>query len=387
MSYAAIDIEYLEENTFHNERIFDFLSATNPLCSIHQTKTVLIFFYLFSFIILFLIYPQMTKFSAPLEEITILVPLIFTAGIHFLMSFLYILFALFGGASIKTCIGFIAQNHTTYPIIIGIGWISFIIAGSDLSLFFFVILALVSAIIEFIFLFISTPSHKFALLFQGIGLIPSLILGALCINHIISKRFYFICFVPYFLYYIVYISLLISLGPCCKGCNAKSYRFLSDPEISAEFNASEYYESFWNSAYWRETQTRHKSASNDSSSTDDDKRYTDTIAFIDTKKRDQKFPKKEAFQLYKLDSIPETPIFVASFMTTTAFILAIGVATVYTIYPFDGFYYTAGAAVLFLLAISMFNSRAFGYNSCAITNISTDVVDILWDHPSFSVLL
>ena len=95
MSYAPIDIAYLEDTEFSNERIFDFLDTTTPLCSVHQTKTVLLFFYLISASVIYLMWPKMFKYDCPIDNATVFVPLIFTSFFHILMTVLYIVFALF----------------------------------------------------------------------------------------------------------------------------------------------------------------------------------------------------------------------------------------------------------------------------------------------------
>ena len=388
MSYASIDIEYLEQTEFNNERIFDFLDTTTPLCSVHQTRTVLTFFYLISISVIYLMWHQLFKVTCPLQTITIFFPLIFTAIIHVIMTLLYVVFAIFDGTSIKTCLGFIFSYHTVYPFVIGIGFIALLMEGTNGTLFFASLFTCISVVIDFIIGFYSMRSHRFHLIFEAVAMFPCSILTILY-----SKGFVplFVVYVPFLLYFVIYIVTLSLLMNCCKPCKRSVYSFLSDPEIAAEITASNDYESFWNSSYWREKQqTRRRSDSSDdsSSSSSVDGNYMrqtlDASILIDPKKRDLKFPKKEKFQLYKLDTDLEQPFFITSLSVTTIFTAFVAICLFDAIQPFSSFYYFVGLGIALIFCVSLFKSRAFGYNTFVITNVSNDIVDILWDHPSFT---
>ena len=389
MSYASIDIVYLEETEFNNERIFDFLDSTTPLCSIHQTKTVLTFFYFISASVIYLMVPQLFKTSAALDSFTVFFPLIFTAICHVIMTFLYLIFAIFDGISIKTSLGFIFSYHAVYPFIIGIGFIALLIKGTNGNLFFASLFSCISIAIDLAIGFYSMRSHRFQLLFEAIGLLPCSILTILYSKDIVPL---FVVYIPFSIYFVVYITILFCLMKCCKSCNRPIYSFLADPEIVAEFTASNDYESFWNSSYWREKQqTRRRSDSSDSSSSssvDDDysRRIIDSSLLIDQKKREMKFPKKEKFQLYKLDTNPDQPFFISSLSVTVLFTAFTILCLIDAIKPFQSFYYIVGGSIALIFIVSLLNSRALGYNSLVVTNVSNDIVDILWDHPSFSYI-
>ena len=383
MSYASIDIVYLEETEFSNERIFDFLDTTIPLCSVHQTKTVLTFFYLISGLIIYMTFPLSHRESSPLWDTTTFIPIIFTAAIHVLMTTLYIVFALFAGASIKACLGLVFCHHTIYPIVVGIGSIIVAIYGKTISLFFLALFSAISILLDIIIGVISQPSHKFQLMFESIGMLPCSILIILYKLGIVP---HFAVYIPFCVFFIAYIVIIITLMKCCKPWNKCTYSFLSDPEIMAEFVASNDYESFWNSSYWRETQTRRRSDSDSSSSSSEAKtRESIDLSFlIDTNKRELKFPKKEKFQLYKLDTEQEKPFFISSLIVSVVFTAFMVTCLFNAIRPFRSFYYLIAVFVLLIFFTAILNSRAIGYNMCAITNINNDILDILWDHPSFS---
>ncbi|EAY16226.1 hypothetical protein TVAG_341200 [Trichomonas vaginalis G3] len=384
--YSSIDIRYLEDTHFNNERIFDFLDTNIPLCSLHQTKTVVTVFYFISLAIIYLMWPQVFKESSPLELAVVFFPIIFTASIHVLMTTFYIVFAKFEEASFKTCISFIYNYHSLYPLIelVGCGIIHF--GGNDLNLFWISSFSTASLAFDIMFGLYAARSHKITLIFQCVALFPCSVLVLLYSVKLVPV---WSVYIPFFAYGIIYLTILLSLLKCNKTCSTRTVSFLADPEIKAEFIASDDYESFWNAAYWRDnTQVRRRSESDDSSSSDEmssSRTAPDTTALINIQnKKEQKFPKKENFQLYKLDTMIEKPIFITSLTINVAFIAFVAVAFVNSFKVIPGFYYIIGCFPIVLLIISLLNSRSFGYNSCVITNINNDHVEILWDHPSFS---
>lgn len=384
--YSSIDIKYLEDRYFNNERIFDFLDTNIPLCSVHQTKTVVTFFYFISFVVIYLMWHQVFKETSPLPINVVFTPIVFTSGIHILMTIFYIVFALFEEASIRTCISFVYNNHSIYPFIILFGYIIIQTNGITLNIFWLAVFMTISIVLDIIFGLYSSISHRISLIFRIIGMAPCSILVIL---HTLNMVPLWSVYIPFFAYFAIYSIILLSLLKCNKQCSNRTVNFLYDPEIRAEFVASDDYESFWNAAYWRDnTQIRRRSASEDSSSSDEvssTRNAPDSTALINIQnKKEQKFPKKENFQLYKLDTMIDKPIFITSLEMNIVFISFIAVMFVDAFKTIPGFYYIVGLFPIVLFIVSLLNSRSFGYNSCVITNINTDHIDILWDHPSFS---
>jgi hypothetical protein len=69
-----------------------------------------------------------------------------------------------------------------------------------------------------------------------------------------------------------------------------------------------------------------------------------------------------------------------------ALMVFVAVCMVHCISPLSDFYFwSAGAVVLVILAVIL-NSRATACSFLAVTNLDDKIVDILWDHPSLSIL-
>ena len=388
MSYQGIDIEYLEEKRFNIERIFDFLDSSLPLCSVHQMKTVISFFYFMSFTIMFLLYPQINSGSISVGYFLTFFPLYVAMAIHVVLSILYIVFSLFCGASSKTCVRHVYSYHTMVPFSMGSLLIIFLIFSIPFNVSNITICLAISLTCDSLCGLASLESHRFLILFETLALIPFIVLYHLYVNN--KLPYMWMIYIPFYVYFVVYSAILIGLMNCCGAWNGCSTSFLHNQGIQAEFDASYDFEVFWNSAYWHDRNQR-KSESEDSSSPQDhnDDDFVNTIAssLIDTKKRDQKFPKKSQFQLYKLDSTLEKPYFESSLLIVLAFMCFIIICTFQTKWTVYSFYCIFGGGTIVLFLLSLINSRAFGRNTLFITNLDLDTIDILWDHPSFSLVL
>ncbi|OHT00673.1 hypothetical protein TRFO_32586 [Tritrichomonas foetus] len=385
---TTLDLSYLEETNFHIERIIDYITPSIPLFSIHQARTVLLFFYAISIAVIYCFVPQFIKGSTVITEFVICFPIICVTALHIILSFGYILFALFAGASFKTLLGILFYLHTSYPI--AIFTILMLQFSRDIKnlLFLFLIAASISTCLDLILGFISASYFRTFLLFEGVLLLPSFVIWTLFIKGIIPSKFYI--FAPSILFYFLYFNFLIGLAKCSpKFFNKISIKFFNDATLYAEYEAADDYQSYWNSALWRDDTLRvheKESSSSSTSSQSSVNQKGEPKILLSSKKKDFRFPRKERFQLYKLDEIPQHPFYICSLIP---FVLLAGITATVAIHCFSeipGFLIVFAAEILCLVMAIVFNSRAISWNCFTITNIGRDTINILWDHPSLSTL-
>lgn len=99
-----------------------------------------------------------------------------------------------------------------------------------------------------------------------------------------------------------------------------------------------------------------------------------------------RFPSRADFQLYNVDSGPQYPLYLASPLPMLCFAIFLSVILVQCIKPLSNFYLWLALAFILLIIVVMLNSRATACSLLAFTNLDDRNVDILWDHPSLSLL-
>ena len=378
----SMNLEYLQtSHTFHVERIIDYLSNSLPLCALHQTRTIIFFCYVFAVVIEFLFYPPYESGNSPFGVTAFYVPLIFVIILHILLSLFYSFGALFERATWRTCFALLYFLHTPIPLVVLIGGLIALNTkdSGDYSFSFFVTFA-VAFFVDFICGVISRPSQHVALSFEIIGIVPSLILFSLYSAGYIKRVF--IPFIPLFFYYILYFVLLFLLTPVCRPCHGCALKFFSDPEITAEFQAAvdPALKPFKNRADWADEPdaigtehiSRREQRSRWSKAQD-----TENLTRV---------PARARFQLYNVDATPENPLYLASPLPMFAMVLLTVLIFVQVLSPIATFYFWLGGAFILLVVSVLINSRATACGCMSFTNLDIKCVDVLWDHPSLSIL-
>ena len=383
----TLDLPYLEDQRFHIERILDFITPTIPLFSIHQARTTLLFLYCISVGVIYCFIPQMKNGSTVISVFTLSFPLICVTAFHIILSLLYIIFALFAGACFRTLVGIHFYLHTNYAIaIFSLMMVHF---SNDISnpVFMYLVGCAASAFLDFILGLYASSNHRTFLLLDLVFIFPTLLIWSLFEKNIVPSKFYI--FIPSIVFYLIYFNLLIGLAKCMPKCFHKlSAKFFSDSSLYAEYEASENFQSYWNSALWREEPIRlHIKETSSSSSSSEFENNIDAPLFTSgTKKKDFRFPRKEKFQLYKLDDISKHPFYICSLISSLVLAGNIVLVLIHCYNPIPGFLIIFGCTLILLIFSIIFNSRAIAWNCFAITNIGNDIIHILWDHPSLSMI-
>lgn len=408
---TTIDLTYLEEENFHIERICDFITPSTPLFNIHQARTVLLFFYLIALSIILCFIPQLMKGSPVISVFVICFPLICVTILHILMSFAYILFSLFSGASFRTIAGIHFYLHSIISMVVFSLLIVKFAKDIESPLFMNLVGLCAAFFIDFITGIFSSRNQRVFLLFEGVFIIPTLLIWSLYLKKIIPSHLYI--FIPAAVFYFIYFSLIISLSNIMPKCfNKISTRFFYDEAIFAEYEAADDYQSYWNSALWRDDTTTMDndkkkkkrssllSSSSSSSSANNysmfsksgkkgksgTSTYEEPRLMINVKKKDFRFPRKEKFQLYKIDDLPRHPFFICSLVPFISFAGLIILCLIETIKKITGFLLIAICIFFVILFLIFFNSRAVPWYMFSITNLGLETINIMWDHPSLSLI-
>lgn len=375
-----MNLEYLQNtHTFHVERIMDYLSHNLPLCALHQTRTIVFFCYIFAFIIEFLLYPPYSIGNTPYDQSTLFLPLIIVVILHLLLIICYVFGALFERANCMTTFALLFLLHAALPFVITIGTI-IIVNKTEPNYYFNLSITLaVAFFLDFICGVISRPSQRIVLLFEIIACVPSFILTALYFNNTISQVW--ISFIPSYIYLGFYFIFLLFLAPFCRPCHHCTLSFLSNPEIGAEFDAAidPQLKPFKNRAYWEDEP--------DVLGSDHGNRRERASRWNRNQDENMtRFPTRAEFQLYNVDATPENPIYLASPLPMLALTIVLSVALVHCLTPLSNFYFWFAAALAILVFAVLLNSRSTACSFLSFTNLDDKCVDILWDHPSLSIL-
>lgn len=385
MERASVDLSYLEDLSFNVERLVDYLVPQMPLCSLHQSRSLLIFLYLISIFLIAVVSDEITENEFSISTFTLFVPLIFIMIFHIFLTIFYSVCTLLGGASYKTCVAI--QYYLHFPV----GLVSlistliyFIDEIKEVKLFIYATFT-VAFLIDTVFGLISMRNQKMKLFFEGLVIIPSFILLILNYYNIIPYNWiYLMPFIIFVAFYFIIIWFLFSSN---KSLHIIGLYFFADKEIRAEFIAADDFESYWNSTFWRDESKLRRSESDDSSSSlGESDEHAETSILIGTKKRDFRFPRKEPFQLYKLDGNPQYPFYIASIPVVMWLTVLIILAFVQCMIAIPGFVYIFMIAFSVMILLFLYNSRATSWSLFTITNMDNDWVDILWDHPNLSLL-
>ena len=373
-----MNLEYLQSShTFHVERIVDFLSNSLPLCALHQTRTIIFFCYVFAIIIEFLLYPPYSIGNTPFDSSAIYAPIIMVVVLHIILTLFYTFGTLFERATLKTAFALIYLLHAPIPIVILIG--SLIVLNNDNYLKGLTTTFTIAIFIDFLFGILSRPSQIIELTFEIFALFPTLLLYSLYLSNYIEKNW--IPFLPSFIYFFLYFFFLILLNPYCKICHNCTISLLSDPEIAAEFAASvdPLLKPFKNRADWADEPDILGSDHGNKEPRQRWSRTHDNDLII-------RFPARAHFQLYNVDSSPENPLYLASPLPMFSFLILTILIFIQTISPLSNFYFwLVGSFILIIISI-LLNSRATACGCMACTNLDEKCIDILWDHPSLSIL-
>lgn len=432
-----MNLEYLQDShTFHVERIMDFLSHNLPLCAIHQTRTIIFFCYLFACLIEFLLYPPYSVGNTPFTLSTLLIPIIIVVCLHLILSVCYVFGALFERASCTTGLALIYFFHMMIPLVFLIGYI--IISTLDYSTekvcFSLSIIFTIAFFSDFLCGILSRRSQVVPLTFEIIGIVPSCILASLYFsNHI--KRVY-VPFLPLFIYFGLYFFALLCLSPCCGIFRRCTLTLLSDPEIGIEFDAAvdPQLKPFKTRTDWVDepdaigsdhgfgtlgsggnlgfntggnnssfslsipsqggigtpgaTISSSGTAGGNGTIGGSGRRETRSRYQTRIQEGDQitRFPSRADFQLYNVETAPKHPLYLASPLPMLCTAILVSILMVHCIQPLINFYLWLAAAVVLLVLAVLLNSRAIACSFLAFTNLDDRNVDILWDHPSLSIL-
>ena len=377
-----MNLEYLQSShTFHVERIVDYLASSLPLCALHQTRTIIFFCYVFAIIIEFLLYPPYSSGNTPFDSVAIYTPLIIVIALHILLSLFYSFGAIFERATWRTGLALLYLLHSAVPLVVFIGGlIIFNTQTSDKYLFSFITTFAVAFMLDFLCGVVSRPSQHVSLSMEIIGIVPSLILFALYTEGKIKSVT--IPFIPLFVYFGLYFLLLIFLTPMFKTCHGCALSFFSDPEIAAEFAAAvdPQLKPFKNRADWADEP--------DAIGSDHGSRREPHSRWSRTQDAENvtRFPARARFQLYNVDATPENPLYLASPLSMLATLILTILCFIEMISPLTNFYFWLGGAVILLIVTILLNSRATACSCMSFTNLDVKCVDVLWDHPSLSIL-
>ena len=379
MERASIDLAYMEETNFHIERVVVYLTPNLPLMALHQARAILLFFYFMSLSIIILLTQHMVGPETIIGNFETCFALMLTLFLHLFMTVAYCVLVLFTGSSARTVFRIIWYLHAPVPLA-GLTILLYYFVNSPDDLLFFCLVCVVSAIgVDFIIGIAVERSERVFLVFEGLGAFPALLLWTLQVRGILSYPF--LPFVPLLAAFLFYFFIVIGLAT--KPLRKMSAAFLTDRRIRAEFIAASDFESYWNAALWRDDTN---AVPDRRSSSSDDSSEPPAVALLDVRKRDFRFPRKEKFQLYKLDGDPKNPFFVSSIPTVLSMFALLLVGAAKSEVEVPGFPFVTISLVLLSLLTLLVNSRAISQYMFCVTNISSQWIDIMWDHPSFATM-
>lgn len=444
-----MNLEYLQDShTFHVERIMDFLSRNLPLCAVHQTRTIIFFCYLFACLIEFLLYPPYSVGNTPFTISTLIIPIIIVVCLHIILAICYVFGALFERASCITGLGLMFFFHVMVPLVFLIGYIiiSTTNVPTDRYYFSFSIVFALAFFLDFVCGFISRRKQVVALSFELIAVIPAAILASLYFDGIIDQVW--LPFIPPFVYFGIYFTFLLFLLPCCGALRHCTLIFLRDPEISVEFEAAidPQLKPFKTRTDWADEPDAlgsdhgidsigtpgtigidmglNLSPGNTMALGPGGKNKIGQIggqptgigsgpigpgmagpagvasggSVLRRENRSRwmtraqegetitRFPSRADFQLYNVDAGPHSPLYLASPLPMLCFAIFLSVILVQCMKPLSNFYLWLALTFILLIVVIMLNSRATACSFLAFTNLDDRNVDILWDHPSLSLL-
>ena len=377
-----MNLDYIQTtHTFHVERIMDYLSKSLPMCAIHQTRTIIFFCYIFAFFVDFLLYPPYSVGNTPFTQTTLVLPVIIVISLHLLLTICYVFGALFERASCRTGFGLIFLLHAPIPLVMGIGGVIMLNEEKPDYLFVSSILMCIGVFLDFICGVISRPSQKVITSFELIAACPCFLFTALYQKNIIKKVW--IPFIPPFIYIGLYFITLIFLAPCCGNFGNSMRKFLSDPEITAEFQAAMDPQSkpFKTRTDWNDEADIMDSDRNINRKEKSSKWKRNLLP-----ERITRFPSRAEFQLYNIEATPENPVYLASPLPMLALAIVLSICLVHCLHPLSNFYFWIFFGVVLLAISILLNTRATACSFLAFTNLDNKSVDILWDHPSLSIL-
>lgn len=351
------------------------------MCAIHQTRTIIFFCYIFAFFVDFLLYPPYSVGNTPFQLSTLLVPVILAIALHLLLTICYVFGALFERASWRTGIGLIFLLHAPIPLVLAIGGVVLLNEEKPNYWFAISVLMCVGVFLDFICGVVSRPSQKILLSFELIAACPCFLLTALYQKKILTKVW--APFVPPFAYIFIYFIALVFLTPCCGSFGNAMRRFFADPEIAAEFQAAmdPQLKPFKVKTDW-----------NDETDIIGSDRNTNRREKVSKWKRNllpekiTRFPSRAEFQLYNIEATPENPVYLASPLPMLALAVVLSICLVNCLHPLSNFYFWVFFGVILLAISILLNTRATACSFLAFTNLDNKSVDVLWDHPSLSIL-
>ena len=381
MERASIDLAYMEETNFHIERVVDYLTPNLPLMAIHQARSLILMFYLMSISIISVLVQQMVADVSLIGNFETCFPLMVTIFIHLLMTVCYCVLVLFTGSSLRTVLRIIWYLHAPIPLAGLTILLDYFVNDPEDPLFMCLVAVGAALGVDFLIGIISERNEKMFLVFEGLAAIPSIVLWILYLRGVM--KYAFVPFVPWLAAFLFYFVMVFGL--CTKPMRRLSTAFFADRGIRAEFVAASDFESYWNAALWRDN-TNAVRDRDTSSSDESSEAAAPTRALIDVKKRDFRFPRKEKFQLYKIDGDPKNPFFVASIPTVVSLFALVMVFAAESEIHIPGFKFITLALVLLTMLTVLINSRAISHYIFCVTNINRDWIDIMWDHPSFALM-
>lgn len=372
------NLDYLQiSNTFHVERILDYMTPNLPVCYLHQSRSIIFFCYLFAFVIDLVLIPPYQSQTSPFSLNTLLFPFIAAMFIHLLLAIIYSFSAFFERATLKTIFALLFLLHFPFVLFLFFGLIA--LSNQEAPDFKFVLslCSFIGSLIDFLVGFFSRPSQKVLLSFEILSIFPSSFLFFLETQDLLHHRI--IPFIPIFVFSLVYFFSIFLLTFFCRPCRTCMTSFLSDPEIEAEFSAATdgQLKQFKDQPYWGGN--------------------TDGLEFKKAKQKyygnsienRTKFPFQAEFQYYLLESRSDrkrdyiyliSPFPMLAFMSISIFLY------LHLIYNFQNFIFIF-AGFIFVLILSIFlNSRACACSFLSISNIDSQNAMILWDHPSLFAL-
>lgn len=375
-----MNLEYLQNShTFHVERIVDFLSNSLPLCALHQTRTIIFFCYVFAIIIEFLLYPPYSIGNTPFDSSAIMAPIIIVIILHVILSIFYTFGALFERATWKTALALLHLLHAPIPMVLLIAGLIINTNTQKDAIYGFSVSLTIAVFLDFLFGVSSRPSQVIELSFEILALFPSLLLFVLYQDQSFTQVW--VPFIPLFGFFFFYFLFLLFLSPMCKPCNGCTVSMLSDPEIAAEFAASvdPLLKPFKNRADWADEPD---ALGSDHGSREPRSRWSRThdSEYV------TRFPARARFQLYNVDAAPENPLYLASPLPMFSFLVATTLFFIQTVSPLANFYFWLVGVILFVVFSLLMNSRSTACGCMACTNLDEKCIDVLWDHPSLSVL-
>jgi hypothetical protein len=369
----------VEQASFHVERIMDLVSHSLPLCAVHQTRTLIFFCYVFVGILEFLLYPPYSTDSATFTLGTLFTPLLFVVVFHVILTVCYVFAALFERASCVTGFRLLYLLHGPLGFVFLVGSLIVLSRDSpDSFAFDFSVILTVGFFVDFCCGFVSGRTNIVSLSLELIGLFPGGILASLYFKGVISSAW--LPFVPPFVYFGIYFGILLFLVPQCELRRECLVQFLADPEIRAEIEWAYTTGSGKNRDEMGKEREKPSKRSHRTMSSE----YMDVTT--QAEQQNTRFPANAEWQLYNLPTQPSSPIYLASPLPILMFAVFLGICLVHVMSPICDFYFWAGGAVLLVVIAILLNSRATACAFLAITNLDERCTNVMWDHPSLSVL-